>query len=115
MSNSEHEVLLAALSADVSIRVSAKTDGDVAAREAPVFIGTSGSTDYLDDTTGSQRFWPVRLEPSLPAEEGSCDGLHDENAPANYLCSRCFPDLREGDPVVQDDAANQHEDEQEID
>ena len=22
-----------------------------------------------------------------------CDGLHDESAPSQYLCSRCFPDV----------------------
>jgi hypothetical protein len=27
------------------------------------------------------------------AGEG-CDGLHDESAPSQYLCSRCFPKLR---------------------
>ena len=24
-------------------------------------------------------------------EEGPCDGCHDKEAPALYLCTRCFP------------------------
>jgi hypothetical protein len=84
-----------------------------------VIIGTSGSTDYLKDTTGDRRYWPVstgrvedppidRARADADARafmestvgkrlvEGSamCDGLHDEGAPAHYLCSRCFPDPR---------------------
>jgi hypothetical protein len=58
-----------------------------------VIIGTSGSTDYLRDATGDQRFWPVRSD-ALPRDPGeSCDGIHDEGAPLHHLCTRCFPDL----------------------
>jgi len=51
-----------------------------------IVIGTSGSTDYLRDM-GDKRYWPV-----VVADDGEpCDGLHDEGAPAIYLCSRCYP------------------------
>lgn len=37
----------------------------------------------------------------------SCDGIHDEEAPTHYLCTRCFPDLinqaRGGDLQVPND------------
>lgn len=80
-----------------------------------VVIGTSGSTDYLKDATDDRRFWPVRVEPStgplsqedraivdrlvalhlepIGADEEACDGIHDDGAPAMYLCTRCFPGL----------------------
>ena len=29
-----------------------------------VIIGTSGSTDYLKDTTGNRRYWPVASPPA---------------------------------------------------
>ena len=57
-----------------------------------LIIGTSGSTDYLNGTTG-QRFWPVTVPRGENNNQG-CDGLHDESAPSQYLCSRCFPKLR---------------------
>jgi len=75
-----------------------------------VVIGTSGSTDYLTDPRGDQRFWPEKISadeagPPLSAEDHSklkalfmgCDGIHDEGAPAIYLCTRCFPDSGRGD------------------
>lgn len=91
-------------------------------------IGTSGSTDYLEDKTAGRRFWPVRvpLDPvTNPAttvgdvdlatagrwcdddSEVGCDGLHDEGAPAHYLCTRCFP---EGDLVEAPDDDEQDRD-----
>ena len=92
-----------------------------------VIIGTSGSTDYLKDTTGDRRYWPVAVAsidtPPATAEDlavvqrlvqatggkwlveagEGCDGLHDEGAPLQYLCSRCFPDLRGDLTESQDD------------
>lgn len=44
-------------------------------------IVTSGSMDYLRDTTADRRFWPVTLPPGeVPVlDEGEVsDGLHDE-------------------------------------
>lgn len=58
-----------------------------------IVVGTSGSTDYLNEEAGSQRFWPVRLDVPLRDLDESCDGLHAEGAPPQYLCTRCFPDL----------------------
>lgn len=44
--------------------------------------------------------------------EGGCDGLHDEGAPAHYLCTRCFPegDLAEG-PAADDEQNRDPEEE----
>lgn len=103
-----------------------------------VMIGTSGAHDYLRDMSGDRRFWAGRepstvpgeplspedrslidrlvaassrpVEPKLTAadEETTCDGVHDETSPPQYLCSRCFPDLR-GDLAA--DEADDDEDE----
>lgn len=73
-----------------------------------VLIGTSGSTDYLNDTTGDRRYW-LPVADASPIDNDAhaaivkelvemCDGLHDENAPEHYLCSRCFPKLLETNP-----------------
>jgi hypothetical protein len=35
--------------------------------QKPIFIGTSGSTDYLRDGTGSQRFWAGLVAPVAPS------------------------------------------------
>jgi hypothetical protein len=80
-----------------------------------VIIGTSGSTNYLSDTTGGQRFWLVGVPCDEPAQEDgqACDGLHDEGAPAHYLCSRCFPDR--GDRTELEGEEYQHDAEKEID
>jgi hypothetical protein len=76
-----------------------------------VIIGTSGSPDYLQDT-GTTRFWPVTV--GADDDEGSCDGLHSEGAPVQYLCSRCFPvrgDLSKlaDDEYVDDQRADEEE------
>ena len=60
-------------------------------------VGTSGSPDYLNDTTDDRRLWLL----SVPGE--GCDGLHDEAAPVQYLCSKCFLDLRGDLAEPQDD------------
>ncbi len=45
--------------------------------------------------------------PDVPAPahddaEAICDGLHDDGAPAHYLCSRCYPNF---DPPLGGDLA----------
>jgi hypothetical protein len=83
-------------------------------------IGTAGSMDYLQDKTADRRFWLVTLEePPTPLadadrqhlqdlsrrfNDGVCDGLHDDGAPEQYLCSRCFPD-----GLATDDADDEEE------
>ena len=82
-----------------------------------VIIGTSGSQDYLKDGTGDRRFWPVSVvsDRLSPDDKEGCDGLHDESAPTQYLCSRCFPDIRGDLAEAQDgeyDEARRDEDEE---
>ncbi len=104
-----------------------------------VMIGTSGSHDYLRDTSGDRRYWGVRepstvsgkplslearslidrlvaassgfVEPKLIAtdEEAVCDGVHDASASLQYLCTRCFPDLRR-DLVVDEYEVDENDD-----
>lgn len=73
-----------------------------------IVVGMSGSIDYLKDETGDRRFWSMSASPEMPAPtENLCDGIHDEDAPTHYLCTRCFPDLasqaRGGDLQVPND------------
>lgn len=103
---------------------------EIESKRPLVIIGTSGSTDYLKDNTGARRYWPVAAAsvdtPPATAEDlavaqrlvqatggkwlveagEGCDGLHEEGSPVQYLCSRCFPDLR-------GDLAASHDDEYE--
>ncbi len=85
-----------------------------------VVIGTSGSHDYLKDGTGDRRYWRVgdlEAGPTAPISpedrvrldalialggDAMCDGIHDAEAPPQYLCTRCFPEGRE-DPSEQED------------
>ena len=82
------------------------------------FIGTSGSLDYLKDSTGTQRFWPVYTPITTPADDTNtddnppCDGNHDTAASLLSSCTRCFPygratqrdlDERENDTAPQDE------------
>lgn len=81
-----------------------------------VVVGTSGSTDYLRDGrdgTGDKRFWSVAVPPDEPSPDDgqACDGLHDETAPAHYLCTRCFPDPREDLGHLEDDEVQQDDEE----
>ena len=96
MMDSKHEALLRDLVRDVPLVVVGPSRGPVPIDpKYKVIIGTSGSTDYLHDTTDNQRFWPVSVPCGKPAPDDGqgCDGLHDESAPIQYLCSRCFPKL----------------------
>ena len=89
----KHEALLRDLVCEVQPVVVGPSRGPgPIAPTYTVIIGTSGSTDYLDDMTGNQRFWPVSVQGGVVvADDGQiCDGLHDEVAPTQYLCSRCF-------------------------
>ncbi len=73
-------------------------------RKLLAVVGTSGSTDYLRDATGDQRFWPVVPPPGGTADGAeTCDGIHDEGAPPQYLCTRCFPGAARGDLAEHED------------
>ena len=91
----KHAALIVELSKDSPLIVEARRGPMTIGPKHTVIIGTSGSTDYLNDTTGNQRFWPVSVPRGEPALDNGqdCDGLHDEGAPVQYLCSRCFPDV----------------------
>ena len=106
MTDTRHEALLADLVRDVPLLVVGPSRGPVAIdAKYTTIIGTSGSTDCLNDTTGERRFWPVSVAyVDDPPDDGQgCDGLHDENAPIQYLCSRCFPNLRGDLTELQND------------
>lgn len=100
----KHAALIAELSKDVPLIVEARRGPTTIDPKYIVIIGTSGSTDYLHDT-GNQRFWPVSVPcgESAPDDGQDCDGLHDEDAPTQYLCSRCYPNLRGDLTEPQDD------------
>ena len=114
----KHEALLRDLVRDVQCVVVGSSRGPVLIDpKYTVIIGTSGSTDYLRDTTGNQRFWPVSVVSvprgrSAPGDGQRCDGLHDENAPVYYLCSRCFPDHRTDLFEYDDDEVHRDEPEE---
>ena len=101
----KHEALLRDLVRDVQLVVVGSSRGPVLIDPKYTIIGTSGSTDYLRDTTGNQRFWRglTAREVDRPDDGQACDGLHDEGAPIQYLCSSCFPKLRGDLAESQDD------------
>lgn len=83
-------------------------------------VGTSGSHDYLKDSTSNQRFWSVYTPTTTPADaddtnteaDPPCDGNHDTGASLLYPCTRCFPygpdsqrnlDEREDSTIWQDE------------
>jgi hypothetical protein len=71
-----------------------------------IIIGTSGSLDYLNDSTANQRFWRVAPEVSEAViGQAPCDGVHDESAPAQYLCTRCYPQAIGSEVVEVDEEA----------
>jgi hypothetical protein len=140
----KHEALLRVLAREAQPVVVGSSRGPVPMPIDPkctVIIGTSGSTDYLSDATGGQRFWPVNVPQgesapkdgqdvsqgesapkdgqdvpqgeSASKDDQACDGLHDEDAPAHYLCSRCFPDR--GDLTEFEGEEYQHDAEKEMD
>lgn len=92
-------------------------------------VGTSGSPDYLEDKTAGKRFWPLFDPVTNPATtvgdvdlatagrwcddagEAGCDGLHDEGAPAHYLCTRCFPEGDLAEAPDEDERAPDPEEE----
>jgi len=100
------------------------------AKRPLVVIGTSGSHDYLKDGTGDRRYWLVGDPAPGPAapispedrarldalialgQEAGCDGIHDADAPPQYLCSRCFPEGREDLSLQEDDESRQDHDQE---
>jgi hypothetical protein len=73
-------------------------------------IGTSGSLDYLNDSTAGKRFWQLAPEVLKEAVEAvdSCDGIHDENAPPQYLCTRCYPQPTSTDAIEVDEVEEEN-------
>lgn len=61
-------------------------------RATLVVIATSGSTDYLSDTTVSRRFWPV----TVPEDGEVCDSLHAEGA-RRSTCARGASQISAGE------------------
>jgi len=111
----KHAALISELSKDVPLIVEARRGPTTIDPKYLVIIGTSGSTDYLHDT-GNQRFWPVSVPcgESAPDDGQDCDGLHDEGAPVQYLCSKCFlnrGDLAESQEDEYDEARRDDDDE----
>jgi hypothetical protein len=83
-----------------------------------VIIGTSGSRDYLEDSTSNQPFWPVYTPTTTPTDDTNtdddppCDGSHDTDTSLLFPCTRCFPygrdtqrnlDEREDNAIQQDE------------
>lgn len=62
MTDEEAQALLKQLiHASGPLRVAGPSRGPRPIDARYTVIGTSGSTDYLRDETGSQRFWPVKV------------------------------------------------------
>lgn len=84
-----------------------------------MIVWTSGSYDYLEDSTGNQRFWPVYTPTMAPADDTDtdddppCDGNHDTATSLLSLCTRCFPYGRDAQKALderEDSAIQQDED-----
>lgn len=109
MTSPKDGALDAVLRADAELIVESRLGPPTIDRKYTI-IGTSGSTDYLLDvldvgqyrpTRQDRRFWFVSVPCGEPTPDDAapddwqfCDGLHEKSAPSQYLCLRCFPDLR---------------------